>query len=90
MAGFEKQKPDEVSLPLNSPPKPVEQPKAGKKETETNKEAALETNVSSVVPQDPSADKEDTRMEIVLASLPILAKGDFKGVDQGSSKAAAQ
>ena len=42
------------------------------------------------VPQDPSKDKEDTIMEIVLASLPILAKGDSKGIDQGSSEAAAQ
>ena len=29
-------------------------------------------------------------MEIVLASLPIPAKGDSKGADQGSSEAAAQ
>ena len=29
-------------------------------------------------------------MEIVLASLPISAKGDSKGADQGSLEAAAQ
>ena len=55
-----------------------------------NKEAALDTNVPSAIPQDPYKDKEDTRMEIVLASLPILAKGDFQGENQGSSKATAQ
>ena len=41
------------------------------------------------VPQDPFKEKEvPPRMEIVLATLQVLAKGDLKGKDQGSSKAA--
>ena len=41
------------------------------------------------VPQDPFKEKEvPPKMEIVLATLLVLAKGDFKGKDQGSSMAA--
>ena len=67
----------------------AKQPKASEKEFETNKEVALDTNVPLAVPQNPSKDKEDTKMEIVLTSLPIPAKDDSKGADQGSSEAIA-
>ena len=76
VADFEKQNPHEVPTPPSSPPKLAEQPKAGEKEVEMNKEVASDTNVPPAVPQDPSKDKKDTKMEIVLASLPIPAKGD--------------
>ena len=46
--------------------------------------------VPSTAPQEPSKDKEDTRMENFLASLPILAKGDSRGAYQVSSKTVAQ
>ena len=90
MADFEKQNPHKAQPPPNNPPKLAKQPKASEKEVETNKETASDTNVLPIVPQDPSKDKEDTRMEIVLASLPISAKGDSQGANQRSSEAAAQ
>ena len=54
------------------------------------KEVTLDATVPPTTPQDPSKDKEDTIMEIFLASLPILAKGDSKGAYQVSSKTVAQ
>lgn len=39
-------------------------------------------------PQDPIKDKVAPKMEIFLATLPLLAKGDPKGKDQGSLEAA--
>ena len=68
----------------------VEQTGVDKKGAKVTKEVALDAIVPPAAPQDPSKDKEDTRMEIFLASLPIPAKGDSKGVDQGSSEATAQ
>ena len=41
-----------------------------------------------VAPQDPLKHKEAPRMEIVLTTLPLPAKGDPKGKDQGSLEAA--
>ena len=56
------------------------------------KEVAINATVPRVTPQDPlpppPKDKKDTIMEIVLASLPISAKGDSKGANQGSSEVA--
>ena len=43
---------------------------------------------ASTAPQDPIKDKEASRMEIVFATLLLPAKGDPKGIDQGSSEAA--
>jgi len=41
------------------------------------------------IPQDPFKEKEvPPRMEIVLVTLPVPAKGDLKGKDQGSSEVA--
>ena len=88
VADSEKQNPHEVPPPPSSPPKLAKQPKASEKEVEMNKEVAFDTNMPPVVPQDPSKDKEDTKMEIVLASLPIPTKGDSQGVDQWSSEVA--
>ena len=33
------------------------------------------------VPEDPTKDNETSKMEIVLVTLPILAKGNLKGTD---------
>ena len=87
VADLEQHNLSKVPPPLGNPPKMAEQPKADEKGVE--KEVGLNATVPSTAPQDPSKEKEDTRMEIVLASFPIPAKGDSKGVDQGSSKAVA-
>ena len=39
------------------------------------------------IPHDPNKDKEAPRMELFLATLPLLAKGDPKGIGQGSLEA---
>ena len=54
------------------------------------KDVTLDNTMPSAAPQEHSKDKEDTRMEIFLASLPILAKSDSKGAYQVSSKTVAQ
>ena len=65
----------------------VEQLGVNEKEIEVTKEVALDATKPPAAPQDPSKDKEASRMEIILASLPIPAKGDFKRADQGSLEA---
>ena len=79
-----------VLSPPRNPPEMDEQPKADEKGDEMTKDVTLDNTVPSAVPQEPSKDKEDTIMEIFLASLPILAKGDSKGAYQVSSKTVAQ
>ena len=81
--------PNKVPPPPSSPPKMAKQTRVDENGAEVTKEAAHDATVPLAAPQDPSKDKEDTRMEIVLASLPILAKGESKGADQGSSEVAA-
>ena len=50
---------------------------------------APDTTKPPTVPQDPlKKNKVPPRMEIVLATLPVPAKGGLKGKDQGSSEAA--
>ena len=88
VADPEQHSPGKVPPPPSNPPKMTEQPKANEKGAEMTKEVTLDATVPLAAPQDPSKDKEDTIMEIVLASLLIPAKGDSKGADQG--KAAAQ
>ena len=68
----------------------VKQPKVDEKGAEMTKEVTLDATMPPVAHQDPSKDEEDTIMEIALASLPIPAKGDSKGANQGSSEATAQ
>ena len=88
MADLEKSSPKKVPPPSGSPLKVSEQPGVNERETEMTKELALDTTKPLAAPQDPTKDKKVSRMEIFLASLPILAKGDPKGVEQGSSEAA--
>ena len=66
----------------------AKQPRVNKKETEVTKEVASGATMPPAAPQDPTKDKEASKMEIVLASLPIPAKG--KEVDQGSLEAIVQ
>ena len=73
---------------FSSPPKEVEQPGVTEKEAEMTKGVAPNATKPLATPQDPINDNEALRMEIVLATLPLSAKGDPKGKDQGSSEAA--
>ena len=54
------------------------------KEAEMTKGVASDATKPPVAPQDPIKDNEALKIEIVLATLPLPAKGDFKGIDQGS------
>ena len=56
------------------------------KEAEVTKGVVLDATKSSAAPQDPTKEKEAHRIEIVLATLPLPAKGDPKGIDQESSE----
>ena len=78
VADAEKYSPSKVPPPPGSPSTMAEKPKADEKGAKMTKKVALNVIVPLAAPQDPSKDKEDTMMEIVLASFPILAKGDSK------------
>ena len=60
------------------------------KEAKVTKGVPPDATKPPTVPQDSTKDNEASKMEIVLATLPIPAKGNLKGTDQGSSKAADQ
>ena len=85
VAGPEQHSLGKVPSPPGNPPEMDEQPKPDEKGAEMTKDVTLDNTVPSAAPQEHSKDKEDTRMEIFLASLPILAKGDSKGAYQGPS-----
>ena len=87
MADPEKSSPNKVPPSSSSPIKVAEQPGVNGKEVEVTKGVAFDATKPPVAPQDPAKDKEAPRMEIVLATLPLLAKGDLKGTDQGSLEA---
>ena len=89
VADLEKSSP-KVPPSSGSPPKVAKQPGMNEKEIKVTKEVAPDATKPSATPQDSSKDKKASRMEIVLVSLPIPAKGDFKGADQGSSEATVQ
>ena len=55
--------------------------------TKETKVVASDAIKPSAVPQDLAKDREASRMEFVLATLPIPSKGDPKGTGQGSSEA---
>ena len=57
------------------------------KATEVTMEMAFDATKPLTVPQDPNKDNEAPRMELVLATLPLPAKGDLKGVGQGPLEA---
>lgn len=84
----EKNSPDKVPLSSGSPPKEVEQTGVTKKEAKMTKGVDPDATKPPTTPQDPIKDKVAPKMEIFLATLPLLAKGDPKGKDQGSLEAA--
>ena len=72
----------EKAFPSSSnPPKVVKQPGVNEKEAEVTKGVPPDATKPSVAPQDSIKDNEASKMEIVLATLPISAKGDLKGTD---------
>ena len=73
-----------------NPSKVAEQPSVNEKEAEVTKGVPADVIKPSAVPKDPTKDNEASKMEIVLATLPIPAKGNPKGTNQGSSDAVAQ
>ena len=66
----------------------ADQPGVTGKEVEVIKGVIPDAIKSPTAPQDPIKDKEAPRMDIFLATLPLPAKGDPKGIDKGSSEAA--
>ena len=64
--------------------------RVNEKETKETKGVAPDATKPPTTPQDLTKDKEAPKIEIVLASLPLPAKGNPKGTDQGSSEAALQ
>jgi len=86
VAKLEKDSPDKVPLSSSSPSKEAEQLGVSKKEADRTKRVAPDTPKPPTVPQDPLKENEvPPRMEIVLVTLPVPAKGGLKGKDQGSS-----
>ena len=65
----------------------AKQPRVNGKEVEVTKGVAPNATKHGIALQDPTKDNEAPRMEIVLATLPLPAKGDPKGANQGSSEA---
>ena len=49
-----------------------------------------EANQPPAAPENPTKDNDAPRMELVLTTLPIPAKGEPKGTDQRSSKTTAK
>ena len=81
VANPEKSSLNEVPPSYGNPPKAAEQPGVNGKDAKVTKEVASDAIKPLIAPQDPTKDKEAPKMEIVLASLPIFAKGDPKGID---------
>ena len=62
---------------FDKPPEEVEQPRVTEKKNNANQGVATDAMKPPTITQDPPAEKEaPKKMEIVLASLPLLAKGD--------------
>ena len=80
VAEFGKDSPTKVLVSSDSPFEEAQQPKIAKKEANTTKGVAPNTIKPLVVPQDLPQEKEvPPKMEIVLVTLPVPAKGDHRG-----------
>ena len=88
MANPEKSNPNKFPPSSDIPPKVAEQPRVNGKKAKVTKGMAPDATKPPTAPQDPTKDKEAPKMEIVLVTLPLPAKGDPKGTGQGSSEAA--
>ena len=72
----------------NNPSKVAQQQGVAEKEANANKGVAPDATKPPTTPQDqPKEKKVPTSMEIVLATLPLPAKGDLKSKDSRSSEA---
>ena len=72
----------EKALPsFGSPPKVAKQLGVNEKEAEVTKGVPADVIKPPAVPEDPTKDNETSKMEIVLVTLPILAKGNLKGTN---------
>ena len=78
VANLEKSNTEKIPPSSSNPPKVAEQLKVNEKRAEVKKEVALDVTKPPVDNRDSSKEKEGSKMEIVLASLPIPAKGDSK------------
>ena len=68
---------------FGSPSKEAQQHKVVEKEANANKGVATDATKPLAVPQDPPKEKEvPSTMEVVLATLPLPAKGDLKSKTQ--------
>ena len=81
MADLEKNNHDKVFPSSNSLSKVAEQSGVTRKEAEITKGVTPNVIKPPTAPQDPIKDNEASGMEIVLATLPLPAKGDPKGTD---------
>ena len=77
MVELEKNNPEKIPLPFNSPSKEAKQLKVAEKKANMTKGVALDVTKSPAAPQNPSKEKKaPPRMEIVLSTLPLPAKSD--------------
>ena len=81
VADPEKNNHDKVFPSSDSLSKVAEQSGVTRKEAEITKGVTPKVTKPPTAPQDPIKDNEASRMEIVLATLPLPAKGDPKGTD---------
>ena len=88
-ADIGKDSPAKAFLPLDSPSKESKQPGVVEKETDTTKGVSPDATKPLAAPQGLSQKKEvPSKMEIILATLPMPAKKDFKGKGPESSEVA--
>ena len=81
VANPEKNSPNKVPPSSSSPPKVAKQPGVTRKEVEMTKGVGPDATKPPVAPQDPIKDNEASKIEIILATLPLPAKGSPKGTD---------
>ena len=78
---LEKNSPNKVPPSSGSHLKVAKQPGVTRKEVEMTKGVGPDATKPPVAPQDPIKDNEASKMEIILATLPLPAKGSPKGTD---------
>ena len=83
MVELGKDSPAKVPVSSNSPSKEAQQLGVTEKETNTTKGVAPDAIKPPVAPQDlPKENEVPPKMEIVLTTLPVPAKGNLKGKAQ--------
>ena len=90
MAEIGKNSKANVPTSFDKPPEEVEQPRVTEKKNNANQGVAPDAMKPPTITQDPPAEKEaPKKMEIVLASLPLLAKGDLVSKGPEASEVAS-